>query len=298
VPLARCADTILHYQRHRPVTPTSRWPIVFVMGHGADAEAWRPQVEYFRRSHELVAYDHRGVGRSPRPRLPLYGVARLADDAASLLDHLGIERAHFAGISFGGVVLQQLAARHPTRVASLAIASSYARPMPGLGREAARIIGRVTWDITRTTFRGGHPLDRATDAILRTWAPANFSAAFLRDHEELVRAEIRGTLDRSRRADVVLLQLASMLAYDGRASLERISAPTWIVCGGADRFVPASLARELASGIRGAELEIWPEVGHALNVEASERFNAGLARFVERVESSAGPAPRSGRASA
>jgi pimeloyl-ACP methyl ester carboxylesterase len=283
VPTLRCGDATLYFERHRAPAPACRSPLLFIMGHGADLEGWRPQIDHFAQSHDLIVYDHRGVGRSPRPRLPRYGIPRLADDAARLLDAMGVGGAHVVGISLGGLVAQQLAIRHPHHVASLTLAATYAKPSAHLGRDVARIMGRTALEIARGSLRGADPLERETDAFMRAWAPAAFSEPFLRVHADLVRREVRRTLQSNRRADVALLQLHAILRYDARAELGRIRAPTWIVAGTLDRHVPTALARELAAGIAGARLDIW-EVGHSLTFEAADRFNAALEQFVGDVE--------------
>jgi 3-oxoadipate enol-lactonase len=75
-----------------------------------------PLVEHF----EVLAYDQRGLGRSAKPDIP-YTMADYADDAAALMEHLGWQRAHVVGVSFGGMVAQELALRHPDRLDRLVL---------------------------------------------------------------------------------------------------------------------------------------------------------------------------------
>jgi 3-oxoadipate enol-lactonase len=283
VPLAQCKDATLYYEHHRPHAPACRAPLLFIMGHGADLEGWRPQIEHFSATHDFIVYDHRGVGRSPRPRWPRYGIPRLADDAAHLLETLGVTKAHVVGISLGGLVAQQVAIRHPERVASLTLAATYAKSPSHMGRDIAGIIGLTAREIVSGVVRRVEPLERETEAFMRTWATAAFSEPFLSANEALVRQEVRRTLQSNRRADVALLQLLHLIRYDARKELARIHAPTWILGGTLDRHIPTSLVQELAAGIAGARVEIW-EVGHSLTWEAAERFNAGLERFISGVE--------------
>ena len=83
------------------------------------------------RDFEVTVYDHRGVGKSSRAE-PGYSIADLADDAAALLDELGLESTHVLGISMGGMVAQELALRHPSSVRTLTLGCTYS------GGEGAR----------------------------------------------------------------------------------------------------------------------------------------------------------------
>src|SRR5438093_13759231 len=104
-------------------------PLLLVMGLAADSAAWMFQVPDFARHHRTIVFDNRGVGRSAKPPGP-YTIHEMADDTVGLLDALGIARAHVVGVSMGGMIAQELALRHPERVARLVLAMSFARPEP------------------------------------------------------------------------------------------------------------------------------------------------------------------------
>src|SRR5919204_2765547 len=102
-------------------------PLLLIMGFGGDHLAWAFQTPVFAQSHRVIAFDNRGVGQSDVPDVP-YTTRMMADDAAGLLDALGIERAHVIGVSIGGMIAQELALNHPRRVRSLQLHCTYARP--------------------------------------------------------------------------------------------------------------------------------------------------------------------------
>src|SRR5581483_8222416 len=81
-------------------------PLLLVMGFGASSAAWRPElVESLARSFQVITFDNRGTGQSDKPD-ELYSLAMMADDAAGLLDALGISSAHVFGVSMGGMIAQ------------------------------------------------------------------------------------------------------------------------------------------------------------------------------------------------
>src|SRR5205085_15797 len=101
-------------------------PLLLVQGMGGTHLAWgEPFVTALERDFEIVVYDHRGVGRSPRVDEP-FTVRDLAEDARELLDELGWRTAHVVGISMGGMIAQELVIAHPERVSTLTLGCTYA----------------------------------------------------------------------------------------------------------------------------------------------------------------------------
>ena len=95
-------------------------PLLLIMGTAADHSTWAGQVAAYRDDYKVITYDARGTGQTTRPSDPTtYSMRVLGDDAAALLDHLGIERAHVSGLSLGSATAQELTINHPSKVASV-----------------------------------------------------------------------------------------------------------------------------------------------------------------------------------
>lgn len=96
-------------------------PVLVISGSGADLRHAPHERHPLAQQFEVIGYDQRGLGRTSKPDVA-YSMADYADDAAALLDALGVERAHVVGISFGGMVAQHLVLGHPDRVQRLVLA--------------------------------------------------------------------------------------------------------------------------------------------------------------------------------
>jgi len=131
-------------------------PLLFISGTGSDLRV-QPNVfaSPLAKSFDLLAYDQRGLGRTDKPDAP-YTMADYADDAAALMDHVGWDEALVVGVSFGGMVAQELVLRHPGKVKRLVLACTspggeggaeveFAEKMPGLTDEL-----KVTADLGKS----------------------------------------------------------------------------------------------------------------------------------------------------
>ena len=228
------------------------------------------------RGFFVIRYDNRDVGRSTRfdqvppptrlqllrrrpPALLAYTLADMARDGARLLAHLGIEAAHVVGASMGGMIAQDLAARHPRRVLSLvSIMSSTGSRWAG--QPALRAYLYVLRDVLRPP-----PASReeSVDRAVRFYRFVG-SPAFDQD-EQALRDTVALSFDRGWSPAGTARQMAAVIAAGNRsADLSRIKAPTLVIHGTADRLAAPSGARATARAIPGARLMLLEGMGHAL----------------------------------
>jgi pimeloyl-ACP methyl ester carboxylesterase len=247
--------------------------LLLVMGLGTQMLGWHEDFcnDLAGRGFHVIRYDNRDIGRStiltdaPVPtlgqilrrdrRAASYTLAEMAADGVGLLDHLGIERAHLVGVSMGGMIAQTIAARRPERVLSLtSIMSS----------TGSRWRGQPALKTYRQFLRPVST-DRAT-YIAQTAALFDIigSPGFEREDDAL--RELLGAMyDRGHDPGSVTRQLAAILASGNRtAELRRITAPTLVIHGTADKLVAPSGGRATARAIPGARLLMIEGMGHDL----------------------------------
>lgn len=144
--------------------PANAPPVFFLNSLGTTHRMWDAIAAELSVDHRCIRCDTRGHGASTRAKTP-FEIADLADDAVALLDHFGVARAHVVGLSLGGMTGQSLAARHPTRVASLTLMATAARMPPASAwMERAALVRR---EGTRAIL----------DATMQRWFTAGFRAS-------------------------------------------------------------------------------------------------------------------------
>jgi len=223
---------------------------------GATRGMWDPQVPALAERYRVVTYDARGHGESPAPAGP-YSLDDLVDDLVALLDALGAQRAHLAGLSLGGMTAMRLAVREPARVDRLALLCTSADPeaKPFLERAAAVRAG------------GTAPL---AQTVASRWVTPGFAA----EHPELMarlEAMIAGCDDEGYAACAEVVA-----AVDLREDLARITAPTLVISGAEDPALPPEHQRVIADGIPGAELLTVSPGAHLANLERTLEVTGAL----------------------
>jgi pimeloyl-ACP methyl ester carboxylesterase len=239
-------------------------PLLLIQGMSGTHLSWGETfLAELERDFALTVFDNRGVGRNTFDPGP-FSIADLADDAAGLLDTLGLDSAHVLGISMGGMVAQELTLRHPARVRTLALGCTYAG-----GAGSALTDPSVFQRLSQAWMTG----DR--DQILRTAWEINVSGGFARD-ETAYEAFKAAALSLPVPQKVIMAQLQAVSGHDTSARLGEIEAPTLVIHGDEDQMLPVSNAKAIAAAIPNARLEILEGVGHMFWIEEPARSAALL----------------------
>jgi len=241
-------------------------PLLLIMGLGASLETWVLQRDAFAARHRVILFDNRGAGESDSPPGP-WTVPAMAADAVGLMDALGVARAHVLGVSMGGMIAQEMAIRHPSRIARMVLAVSFARPDPVrraflLHRRWARALG-------------ADPVQESVAAL-----PWLVSPRVLNDPQRLgqIMALVAGMPMMA--ADAYGSQIDAILEHDTLSRLHQVQAPTLVLAAAEDVLTPVALSREIAAAIPGARLQVLPHGNHAVQIEQPEAFNAAVLDFL------------------
>jgi pimeloyl-ACP methyl ester carboxylesterase len=277
--IAKVGSLELYYEEHG-----SGDPLLLVMGLGADSAAWMFQVPDFARHHRTIVFDNRGVGRSSKPSGP-YTIHEMADDAAGLLDALGIARAHVVGISMGGMIAQELALRHPGRVRSLVLGCTFPEPDVETERQRQFSISELGGTITAT---GETKIDvSALDplAFFQHMLPRVFNQSFIDTELPKLVQVFSGALMYGFSMQAILGQVEAIMGHKTTDRLHQITAPTLVITGDEDLLVSPANSDVLAANIPGAKLVKVPGGSHGFNFETPDVFNRHVLDFLASVPS-------------
>jgi 3-oxoadipate enol-lactonase len=215
---------------------------------GTTRAMWRPQLPALTAHFRVLRYDHRGHGSSPAPPGP-YRVEQLGADVVELLDHLGIARCHYIGLSLGGMVGMWLAATAPDRVDRLGLLCTAAYLPPAVGwLERARQVRAAGMASVAGTVT-----ERWFTPAFRTTAPGVVAAA-VAEFSEIP-------------ADGYAACCEALAAMDLRPLLPRIVAPTLVIAGADDRATPPRYAETIAAAVPHARLAVLADAAHLASVE-------------------------------
>jgi pimeloyl-ACP methyl ester carboxylesterase len=242
--------------------------LVMISGAGGSKDGWGLLAPALSERYRLVCVDCRGLGESDPGAEPVSFEAA-ADDIAGLLDVLGVRRAHVLGWSWGSSVAQHFALRHPARLGSLVLWSTWPR----------------TDGYLRAVFTGlRYPFAHKDMETAVTVLGTVFSPELLDAPEyELVLAGLLPLVPQTdTQVRTVVEQWDAGLLHDVSARLPEITAPTLVVVGEQDVLTPPRYAREVAELVPGARFELFtgPGASHAVGLERPEEFAALLLDFL------------------
>ena len=246
---------------------------LLIMGFSAQLTAWDERFcqQLASRGYRVVRFDNRDVGLSSRitdgpvpdviralsgdHSTASYTLADMADDAAGLIDALGIGPADVVGASMGGMIAQALAIRHPDKVRSLCSIMSTTGDS-SVGQATPEAIGALLRPPATNPQEAG---ERALTANMVIGSPA------YRQDEAAIRARCAAAFERSNDPVGVARQLVAIAASPDRtADLASVAAPTLVIHGEVDPLVNVSGGEATAKAIPGAELLVIPGMGHDL----------------------------------
>jgi 3-oxoadipate enol-lactonase len=234
--------------------------LIFSNSLGTDLHMWDEQAGTFCKDFRVVRYDQRGHGKSGAPPGP-YSIERLARDALMVINHLGLAKVNWCGLSMGGMTGMWLGRHAPERIDRLVIANA-----------AAKSQTPAAWNARISTVNA-KGMQAIADAVLNVW----FSEAFRKRAPEIIKRMRAMLVATDPRGYVGCC--AGVRDVDQRWGLHEIKLPTLVICGRHDPAVPLEAGEAVAASVGGARLSVL-DAAHISNIEQSAAFTDALAKFL------------------
>jgi aminoacrylate hydrolase len=249
----------LYYEEHgRPDAP----PLILSSGLGGSAAYWRPNIAALARHFRVIAYDHRGTGRSERALPDQVTLGDLGADMLALMDGLGIARTGVIGHAIGGMAALEAARAAPERMERIVVINGWARLDPQTAR---------CFDVRLTLLRKA-----GAAAYLEAQPLFLFPPDWLSEHDAALREEALHHLAHWPGDATMEKRIAAARAFDAAPWLGAITAPVFLVSAADDLLVPWRNSERLAQGLPHALHRYYDWGAHALNVTAPEPFNRDI----------------------
>jgi pimeloyl-ACP methyl ester carboxylesterase len=242
-------------------------PLLMIMGLGATLEWWDRVTPTLSARYRTILFDNRGVGRSDVPPGP-YSIPGMADDAVAVLDAAGVTSAHVFGASMGGMIAQEVALRHPSRVRSLILGCTACggRESVPAGKDVAAALG------ARATM--------TREEAMWVMAPHIFDAGTPR---EKVAEDIKVRLKSTVSNDGYFAQLQAIRSWEGtHARLATLTTPTLVIHGETDELVPPENGRIIARAIPGSQLAMIPRASHIFLTDQFTASTEAILTFLSK----------------
>ncbi len=233
--------------------------LVLSNGLGTELSMWDAQIPVLAPTFRVMRYDARGHGGSSTPSQP-FSIEHLGRDVLALLDRVGVARAHFCGLSMGGMIGMWLGINAPDRLNSLVLANA-----------AAHIGPRTMWN-ERIDVVNAKGMKAISDAAVARW----FTADFIARQPDAV-AAVKAAMERTS-AEGYVLCCAAVRDTDFREAVAGIRTPVLVINGAHDVATPPADGLYLAKCIAGSR-SLMLDTAHLSNIESSREFSEALRSF-------------------
>jgi len=240
---------------------------VVMMAHslGCSLRMWDPQMALLEPDFHVIRLDMRGHGESDAPEGP-YTLDELADDVIAVMDDQGIDKAHWVGLSIGGMFGQSLLLRYPERFLSAVLCDTMSAQPEGAMKLWSERIAKVE----------AEGLGSIKQATLERW----FTPDFIASGNPAV-AKVGEQIDQA--TDVGYLGCCRAITQlDFIDRLGSIDTKVLLIVGADDMATPASASEAMHDQLPHSELVIIPNAAHISNVEQVDAFNAALGPFLKK----------------
>lgn len=243
-------------------------PLVLIGGFTMTKETWGPVVSALASTFQVLTFDNRGVGETTYPATP-FTLADMAADTVGLLNALDIPKAHFFGVSMGGLITQTILLEYPDRVLKAAL---------GCTSHGGRHAVQPSPDIMNALASFADP-SFPPEERLRKAIPVLYSDRFIREHPDKIEEFVRVGARYLPTPEGAAAQFRALSVFNVKKRLSEIRRPVLVITGDQDRMMPPENSNLLAEGIPNAQLCIIPETGHSFFHEKPHEVAQRLIAF-------------------
>jgi len=229
-------------------------PIIFSYGWLDDCSVWNYQIETFSKDYRVILYDHRGHGKSDKPK-GNYSIETLSNDLHSIMQSLHLERVNLVGFSMGGQAALAFTLKHPSKIAKLILVGATAK---------------MAWPMHFLRFVRYILPYRTILAIVSR-------EKYHRPSPQTIDANMSRAVQVPR--DIAYKCLLEIVKYDVRNMLSEIKIPTLIIVGEKDRLNFKG-SQYLHRRIKGSKQQIMANTGHSVMTEKPKEFNQLVQQFI------------------
>lgn len=241
-------------------------PLILVSGLGGSAGYWVPNLPALTRDYRVIAFDHRGTGRSDRAIGERATIDALADDIALLMRELGLSRAAIVGHAIGGMAGLVLALAKPEQVARLVVINGWARLDPYTAR---------CFEARLALLHDSGPL-----AYIRAQPIFLFPPQWISDHHDHLSSHEVAQVEDFPVIATMDKRIRGTAAFDILDALGSMSVPVLYVASEDDALVPPACSDRLHAATPGSRIVRLPYGGHGCNVTDPETIAAAIMPFL------------------
>ena len=268
MPKAKVNDIQMYYE-----VKGEGHPVIMICGMNQNMEMWDPRlVEGLLKHFKLVLFDNRGAGRTDTSDKE-YTISCLADDAAGLMNAIGISKAHILGLSMGGIIAQELAINHPEKVSKLVLCSTISqwRPTHEDFRMMEALISQSSMEeLTKMILSFPFTRDYPRDFLKENPFCTGFTSEFVKENPKLAKSLLQLGTQYPISPESWRYRYSAILGFNTQTRLQQIKAPTLVMHGRKDTTVPPENGSILAEAIPNAKLVYLEKSAHLLAEEMSE----------------------------
>lgn len=247
-----------------------QFPVIFIHAFPMSHMMWQPQTDFLNKKFRVIAYDVCGFGGS-EVGSGQFTMETCADDLVALMDHLGLKKAVWCGLSMGGYIALRAIEKFPDRCRGLVLCDTRSEADGNEGKLKRAAAITTIQKLGATAFVDGF--------LQSVFLPESIAQGkdFVAQTKKIILANsplgICGAL------------LAMGMRTDTTDALRGIAVPTLVVVGENDALTPVAMAQNLHERIRNSRLAVIPNAAHMCNLENPGEFNRHLLEFLENTPS-------------